>query len=411
MGVSGATPAALAGAHARDAAAYALGGVTPAYAVRPATAEEAAEVVRACAAGGLALVPWGGGVALENATFPGRYDVALDVGGLDRVTRYDPDDFTVTAECGVTIAALRATLAAKGHELPLEAARASRATLGGVLAANASGARRLRFGAPRDRLLGARFVTGDGVLARSGGRVVKNVAGHAVHRLLTGSRGGLGVLLEASLKLVPHPPARVALAFACDAAALADAARWRGLPRREPAALTVLGRGAATGLGAFAAGAAFTVVLGWEDDGAWLGDCESFARAALGAPAQRTEGEGVPPLWQSLADLEEMDGPRLTFASAHNTPAAIAPLAGRACAERLVFHAPSGRLVLWPEPGEAAALVVELAALGFALTEARGVVIEREAPPVAIATLRAALRRALDPAGTMALGGRWEAGA
>jgi hypothetical protein len=89
----------------------------------------------------------------------------------------------------------------------------------------------------------------------------------------------------------------------------------------------------------------------------------------------------------------------------------LAPLAGRPCAERLVFHAPSGRLMLWPEPGEGAALVAELASLGFVLAEARGVVLEREAPPVAIATLRGSLRRALDPAGVLALGERWEAGA
>lgn len=403
--------AALGPGRAQDAARYALGGVVPAHAVKPGSAEEAAEVVRACAADALALVPWGGGVALEGESFAGRYDVALDLTGLTRITVHEPEDFTVTAECGITIATLHAALAEHGQELPLEAAHAARATLGGVLAANASGPRRLRFGAPRDRILGARFVTGDGVLARSGGRVVKNVAGHAVHRLLTGSRGGLGVLLEASLKLAPQPPARVALAFACDAAALGDAARWAGLPRREPAALTVLGRGAAAGLGAFATGAPFTAVLGWEDDGAWLGDCEAFARAALGEPAQRTEDEGVPPLWQLVADLEEMDGPRLTFASAHNTPAAIAFLAGRACAERLVFHAPSGRLMLWPGPGEAGALVAELAARGFTLADARGVALERDAPAVTVASLRAALRRAFDPTGTLALGAGWEAGA
>jgi len=395
---------------ARDAARYALGGVAPAHALKPASAAEAAEVVRACAADGLALVPWGGGVALASDTFTGRYDVALDLSGLDRITTYDPDDFTVTAECGITLATLQAALGEHGHELPLEGAHASRATLGGVLAANASGPRRLRFGAPRDRILGARFVTGDGVLARTGGRVVKNVAGHAVHRLLVGSRGGLGVLLEASLKLLPLPPARLALVHGCDAAGLADTARWAGLPRREPAALSVLGRAAAAGLGAFATDAPFTVVLGWEDDAVWLGDCEAFARGRLGAPAQRTEDHGVPPLWRLLADLEEMDGPRLAFSSAHNSPVAIAPLAGRACADRLVFHAPSGRLLLWPAPDEAAALVTELAGLGFALTEARGVALERSALLAAIASLRASLRRALDPGGVLALGARWEAG-
>lgn len=407
MDVSG-VPAAFAREASLDPARYALGGVAPSFAAKPATAAEAAAIVRACAADRLALVPWGGGVSLAGEGAPPRYDVALDLTGLDRVTVYDPDDFTVSAECGITVGALRATLAAHGQELPVEGAHAARATLGGVLAANAGGPRRLRFGAPRDRILGARFVTGDGVLAKSGGRVVKNVAGHAVHRLLAGSRGGLAVLLETSLKLVPHAPARVGFVFGCDAAALADPARWAGFPRREPAVLTVLGREAAAALGTFATSAPFTVVVGWEDDGAWIDACERFAREALGAPAQRTEGSGVPALWQLLTDAEEAAGPRLSFASAHNTPAALATLASRPLAAKLVFHAPSGRLHVWPAAEEAAALATELAALGFALTEARGLALPPAEPPVAIATLRAALRRALDPTGVLALGERWE---
>src|SRR6185503_9728164 len=100
---------------------------------------------------------------------------------------------------------LRAALAARGQELPLEGAREERATLGGVLAANAVGPRRRFFGSPRDRILGACYALGDGTLARAGGKVVKNVAGYGIHRLLCGSRGGLAVLLEASLKLLPAP--------------------------------------------------------------------------------------------------------------------------------------------------------------------------------------------------------------
>jgi glycolate oxidase FAD binding subunit len=397
----------------RETGRYALGGRPPSFAVRPSSAAEAAEVLRACTADRLALVPWGGGVALEGEEHPGRYDVALDLTGLDRITTYDPDDFTVSAECGVPIEALRRALGEHGHELPLEGGRADRATLGGVLAANASGPRRLRFGSPRDRILGARFVTGDGVLARTGGRVVKNVAGHAVHRLLVGSRGGLGVLLEASLKLLPLPPARLALAYGCDAAALGEPARWAGCARREPAVLTVLGRTAAAGLGALASNASrapFTFVLGWEDDAAWLAECEAFARARFGEPAQRTEGAGVPALWQALADAGEAPGPRLSFASAHNSPAALAPLAGRTVADRLVFHAPSGRLLLWPAPDEAGALVAELASHGFTLTEARAVPASRGTPPAAIAALRGSLRSALDPAHVLAFGERWQAG-
>src|SRR4029077_6878950 len=136
------------------------------------------------------------------------------------------EDLTITAECGITIAALGAALTARGQELPLECADATRATLGGLLAANASGARRLRFGSPRDRILGARFALGDGTLARTGGKVVKNVAGDALHRMACGSRGGLAVFIEASFKLTPAPAKRVALIYDVTREQLVDRSRW-----------------------------------------------------------------------------------------------------------------------------------------------------------------------------------------
>src|SRR5258705_530742 len=175
----------------------------------------------------------------------GRYDLAIDLTALNRVIEYNPEDFTVTAECGVTISTLRSLLAARGQEAPLEAPRADRATLGGVLAANASGPRRLRFGSPRDRVLGARFVLANGTLARSGGKVVKNVAGYGIHRLLCGSRGGLALIVEASLKLAPAPERRLALIYEASAEQLLDRARWDRFPRLEPAGFSVIGGTAA----------------------------------------------------------------------------------------------------------------------------------------------------------------------
>ena len=136
-------------ARALDPARYAIGGVTPRVAVRPASRAEAAEALHAAARAGLGVVPWGGGVALPFEEAPARYEVALDLTALDSVVEYEPADLTITAECGATIAALRATLAAHGQEVPLEAAHAARATLGGVLAANASGQGRL---APKDSM-------------------------------------------------------------------------------------------------------------------------------------------------------------------------------------------------------------------------------------------------------------------
>jgi glycolate oxidase FAD binding subunit len=330
--------------------------------------------------------------------------VALDLTGLKRIAIYDPDDYTVTAECGITLDDLRATLAARGQALPLEGAESWGATLGGVLASNASGPRRRAFGSPRDRILGASFVTGDGVLAKTGGRVVKNVAGHAVHRLLVGSRGALGVLVQASLKLLPQPPARDALIWGCDGVTLADAARCRDWPRREPAALTVIGRAIAAKHPVLASDAAFAVVAGFEDDAAWVADCGEFAQRTLGAPRVKVSDASVATLWQQVTDFEEMPGVRLTFTTSANTPEAIAFLAGRPVAERLVFHAPCGRLHLWPAADEAVALVKELAGRGFALLEARGAGAVGAGENASISALRAALRRSLDPRGVFALG-------
>ncbi len=393
-----------------EASRFAMGGAAPRMAWRPESAAELAEAVRQAGADGLKLVPWGGGVSLRRETAPERYDVALDTTALKRVTVYDPEDFTVTAECGITLDELRATLGAKSQELPLEGAESWGATLGGVLASNASGPRRRAFGAPRDRILGARFVTGDGVLAKTGGRVVKNVAGHAVHRLLVGSLGTLAVFTEASLKLLPHPIGRVAWYWGADVSTLADAKRWGAWPRHEPAVLTVIGRALAAkhpvlaGDPAQANAAPFTVVAGFEEDPAWLETCAAFARDTLGSPRSTVRDASVPALWQQLADFEEMPGPRLTFTTSANTPDAIAFLAAQPVGERLLFHAPCGRLHLWPGPEEAAELTRDLARRGFVRIGARGLGASSGWATDATAGLRDRIRTALDPRGVWALG-------
>ena len=397
-----------------DPAGYAIGGLVPRYAARPSDRDQVAEVLRAAARERLAVVPWGAGVALAHEPAPARYDLALDLSKLDRIVEYDPEDFTVTAECGVTIAGLREALLSRGQELPLEAPAAGRATLGGVLAADTSGPRRLRLGAPHDRILGARFVLADGTLARSGGKVVKNVAGYGTHRLLCGSRGGLALIVEASLKLAPAPAARVALCYGVDAGTIADAARWAGLPSLEPALTSVLDTSSAATLPPPArVPGAFTVIIALEDDRPWVAEQESAVSRALGTPHARLEGETAAALAQSLADLEEQAGPRLSYTTSGNTPAALAPLLAGLGAARLAFHAPAGRLHVFPDPEDAQALVDAAAVHGFTLRAARGLVDLRPAlpPQTGLIALRARIRAALDPEGSMALGERWAAGA
>jgi glycolate oxidase FAD binding subunit len=312
---------------------------------------------------------------------------------------------------------LRAALAAHGQEGQLEGARTERATLGGLLAANASGPRRLRFGAPRDRILGAHFALADGTLARSGGRVVKNVAGYAVHRLLCGSRGGLAVLLEASLKLAPAPARSVALVFGVGARALGDEARWAALPRLGPAALTVVGQTLAGELPVAAPTDSFTVIVGLEDDEPRVAQQVAAVERLLGGPDARLEDESAAALWQALADLEDRDGARLTFTGAANTPAALAPLLERPeVAAASLFHAAAGRLHVLPGHTAARNLLEPLAGAGFSLIEAvagdgdpAGIAALEPliAPQAAVLDLRARIGAALDPAGVMAFGPRW----
>jgi len=391
-----------------DLTRYAIGGVAPRQAVRPVTRDEAGEALRAASRDGLGVVPWGGSVALPFEAAPERYDLALDLSALDSLVEYEPADLTLTAECGVTLAALRSALAAHGQELPLEAAFADRATLGGVLAANASGPRRRRFGAPRDRILGARYLLGDGSGARTGGKVVKNVAGYGVHRLLCGSRGGLAVITQASLKLMPAPARRVALIWKVESTVLSDRARWQALHRLELAALSVASTACAkeAGLGG---DAPFVVIAGLEDDEARVAELEGRLTAGLGAPDGRREGHEALALWQALADLEERPGARVTLATPDTTPAALAAMPGLAPDLALVFHAPAGRLHLWPGPGELQALGPGIASGAFVAIDARpaGAMSGGPAAPLAVGAMRRALRSAIDPAARFALGESW----
>ncbi|HTM57499.1 MAG TPA: FAD-binding oxidoreductase [Candidatus Udaeobacter sp.] len=392
-------------ARALDPSGYAMSGTAPRFAIRPADRGELCEALRAATRDGLGVVPWGGGVSLSREAAPPRFDVALDLRGLDRVTEYEPDDLTLTAECGVTIESLREKLQARGQELPLEAAEAWGATLGGVLASNASGARRQALGSPRDRILGARFALGEGTLARSGGKVVKNVAGYGIHRLLCGSRGGLAVIVEVSLKLQPAPASRAAMVFGVDAATIADAGRWSFIPRMEPSALTVIGRAAADLNPVLSTRAPFTTVIGFEGEAAHVErQCESV-RQALGAAKVKVADDSATKLWQHLADLEELQGPRLSFTTTANTPAALAALGDDFVIERCVFHAPCGRLHVFPAADQASVVLSRLRAAGFTLIDARGVALEARATSIGIETMRGAIRRALDPGARFALGG------
>ncbi len=183
----------------------------------------------------------GGGTELGFGYAPSRVDVLLDTTKLDRIVEYQPADMVVEVECGVTLAALQAHLAPHGQRLALDVPLPERATLGGLVATNAFGPRRTRFGSMRDLIVGVSFLRADGARVRGGGKVVKNVAGFDLPKLAVGSLGSLGMIATVTLRLHPLPEAtcalRVAARSADDVAALTHACFARQL---EPAALVAL---------------------------------------------------------------------------------------------------------------------------------------------------------------------------
>ena len=196
----------------------------------PTTAAEVAEIVAA----GRPLEVVSGGTKRSVGRVRGA-EAVLSLAALNQVVDYAPEELVLTAQPGVSIATLEALVAAHGQMLPFEPPHLERllgadgqATLGGVLAANLSGPRRIRAGAARDHVLGIAAVTGRGEIIKAGGRVVKNVTGYDLSKLIAGSWGTLAVLTEVTIKVLPAPRAEASLLLsgldarrACAAMALA----------------------------------------------------------------------------------------------------------------------------------------------------------------------------------------------
>ena len=188
-----------------DRSPYVIEGRTPEAVVFPGTVDELAGVVAQAAENAVPVVPWGGGSAIGVGVPPVRAGVVLVLTRLAALVEHEPGDLTATAQAGITLDALQAALRTRGQWLSLDPPDGARATLGGVLAANASGPRRHLYGTARDVLIGVTVVTADGAIVHGGGKVVKNVAGYDLPKLFIGSFGTLGVIVEATVKLRPVP--------------------------------------------------------------------------------------------------------------------------------------------------------------------------------------------------------------
>ena len=203
-------------------AADAVDGVRPRLAAVPASGEALAATLAWASSERLSVRVSGGGTKQDWGAPGGTVDLLLSTAALSGVVEHRHGDLTATVEAGTTLAAVNATLAARGQRLPWDPPWPRQATIGGIVATNDSGPRRHGHGAPRDSIIGVTLARVDGRVAKAGGIVVKNVAGYDLSRLLTGSFGCLGVVLTATFKLAPAPPASRTVAVAVDT--LEDAA-------------------------------------------------------------------------------------------------------------------------------------------------------------------------------------------
>jgi|HubBroStandDraft_1064217.scaffolds.fasta_scaffold54778_2 glycolate oxidase FAD binding subunit len=187
------------------AAADLVCGVPPQLVLEPANEQQLAAVLRLANDAGLAVVPRGGATKLSWGNPPSRADVILSTVRLGNIIEHAWADLTVSVEAGCTIHKLQSALAQHGQRLALDPLWPEQATIGGVLSANDSGSFRLRFGSLRDLIIGVTLALPDGTLASSGGRVVKNVAGYDLPKLVTGAFGTLAVITRAVFRLHPLP--------------------------------------------------------------------------------------------------------------------------------------------------------------------------------------------------------------
>ncbi len=188
-----------------DCSDYPVEGVTPKAVAAPSTLEEASKVLEAANRGAIAVTPRGSGTKLYIGNVPDRVDLVVNTSKLNRVIEYEPEDLTCTSQAGIKLSELQKLLGKEGQFFSMDPPFASTCSLGGTIASNASGPRRLKYGSARDLIIGTKLVLPTGEIAKAGGKVVKNVAGYDLRKLYIGSLGTLGLIGELTFKVYPMP--------------------------------------------------------------------------------------------------------------------------------------------------------------------------------------------------------------
>ena len=367
--------------------------------MRPETETDLAEMI--AASNGPLRIRGGGTRSIGDAA-----GAPLETGGLSGITLYEPGALTLVAGAGTPLAEVEAALDAENQRLAFEVPDMRRllgtqgtSTLGGIVAANASGPRRIASGACRDFLLGVRFVDGAGSVVSNGGRVMKNVTGYDLVKLMAGSHGTLGVLTEVSFKVLPKPEAAATLVLhgLSDTEAVAAMSAALGAPydvtgaAHDPAARRTLLR-----IEGFARSVAYRL----EQLKALFPGREITEETDAGAGAA---------LWAGVRDVAPLQGPAGDVWRLSCTPSDAPELAARLRAEALLYDWGGGLVwALLPEGTDARTRLgafkghaTRVRGTGNASGNASGSVPAFHPDPAPVAALSTALRRRFDPRGVL----------
>ncbi|MDQ2067435.1 FAD-binding protein [Xinfangfangia sp. CPCC 101601] len=350
--------------------------------MRPETEAELAEIV-AGAAGPLAIQ--GGG----TRRIGGAEGAVLETSGLSGVVLYEPAALTLVVRAGTPLAEVEALLAGERQRLAFEPldmrqvlGRTGVSTIGGVVAANASGPRRVQSGAARDALIGVRFVSGRGEVVKSGGRVMKNVTGYDLVKLMAGSHGTLGVLSELSFKLQAQPEVEATLILEGldDGPGLAALRRALGSPFDVSGVARVSGRSVVR-LEGLAGSVAYRV---------------GQLRAVLPGDVSVVEGEASAEIWRNVRDLAPLQGPEGDLWRISCLPTHAAELAA-AMGGTVLFDRAGGQVSMVLPEGQGEALQKALAGRGQAILLRGAGALPFARSSAEVLALSAGLKSAFDP--------------
>lgn len=400
-------------------AAHAVDGMVPSVRVAPQDAAQISEVLKICTEDHAAVVPWGGGTSIGLGNRPSRVDVVLSLERFTGLIEHDDANLTATAQAGMRVAGLQQILAGRHQFLAIDPPQAAEATIGGVVAANTNGPRRMHYGGVRDQVIGMKCVLATGEQVKSGGKVVKNVAGYDMCKLFTGSLGTLGVITEVTLRMAPVPERSASVLASGTIAQALKLVEQIEASALLPSAVTLVNARAAVQLTAESGirkqGSDYLVLV-WVEGFSeaverHLNDLRTMAKAA-GMSAEALEDSQHQTLWKSICDFSSIvSSPlyKLTLPLGA-IGGAISTIDGWSPTPQIVAHMGAGTLWVASDVDDVAGWFARLSALatsnrGHAIVAAAPPhvkeVVDVWGPPPPSLSVMAEIKRQFDPAGIL----------